>query len=158
MLRELLKDETAGDPISGVKWTRKTIRQLTKVVRGKGYRVGRETVRLLMIKLGYRLRSNRKRLNRRQNAHRDEQMRYIKQVRKSFERAGNPVISVDSKKRELVGNIKNAGRTWRRAPLDVLENDYPNDAVGVAIPYGIYDVLNNRGFVVVGCSHQRRTA
>jgi hypothetical protein len=145
-----LKDETAGDPISGVKWTRKTIRQLTKVLRGKGYRVGRETVRRLMITLGYSLRSNRKRLNRRQDAHRDQQMRYIRRVRRTFEKAGNPVISVDSKKRELVGNFKNAGR----APLDVLESDYPHDAVGVAIPYGIYDVLNNRGFVVVGCSHQ----
>jgi hypothetical protein len=140
-----------------VKWTRKTIRQLTRVLRRKHFPVGRELVRQLLIKLGYRLRANRKRLNRQQNAQRDQQMRYLRRVRRMFERAGNPVISVDSKKRELVGNFRNAGRTWRRAAREVLENDYLHDALGVAIPYGIYDVVNNRGFVVVGCSHQTPT-
>ncbi len=137
-----------------MKWTRKTIRQITRALRRKGFKVGRETVRRLLIQLGYRLRVNHKRLNRKQNAQRDEQMRYMARQRKAFEKAGKPVISVDSKKRELVGNFKNAGRIWRQTPIDVLESDYPHDAAGVAIPYGIYDVLNNQGFVVVGCSHQ----
>lgn len=150
----MVRDETAGDPISGVKWTRKTIREITRALWRKRFKVRRETVRRLLHQLGYRLRVNRKRLNRKRDAHRDEQMRYVTRKRKAFERAGKPVISVDSKKRELVGNFKNAGRTWRQAPWDVLESDYPQDAAGVAIPYGIYDVLNNRGFVVVGCSHQ----
>jgi hypothetical protein len=149
-----VKDATAGDPISGVKWTRKTIRDLTCALRRKGFKVGRETVRRLLHQLGYRLRVNRKRLNRKRDRDRDQQMQYVARSRKAFEKAGKPVISVDSKKRELVGNFKNAGRTWRQAPLEVLESDYPHDAEGVAIPYGIYDVLNNQGFVVVGCSHQ----
>jgi len=114
-------------------------------------------VRRLLFQLGYRLRANHKRLNRQQNADRDKQMRYIKRIRRKYEKQGTPIISVDSKKRELVGNFKNAGRTWQLVPLDVLESDYPHDAVGVAIPYGIYDILNNRGFVVVGCSHQTPT-
>lgn len=74
--------------------------------------------------------------------------------RQAFVRAGFPVISVDTKQRELVGNFKNPGRTWRRKPLEVSTSDYPSDAKGVAIPYGIYDVGRNEGYVVVGTSHQ----
>jgi Rhodopirellula transposase DDE domain len=150
----LLKDTTAGDPITGVKWTRKTVRRLTDELRRKCFKVKRETVRRLLIQLGYRLRVNRKRLVKTQDPQRDQQMRYIARMRKHYVRAGRPVISVDTKKRELIGNFKNAGRTWRQAPIDVLESDYPNDADGVAIPYGIYDVIHDQGCVVVGTSHQ----
>jgi Rhodopirellula transposase DDE domain len=152
-LTELLKDETAGDPVSGVKWTRKTVRRLTKELK-RTFNVSRETVRRLAISLGYRLRSNRKRLTRKQDPKRDRQMRYIIRRRRAAIRAGKPVISVDTKHRELVGLFKNAGRTWRRTPVDVMDSDYPSDAMGVAIPYGIYDITNNRGYVVVGSSCQ----
>lgn len=149
-----MKDTTAGDPITGVKWTRKTVRRLTRELRRKQFKVKRETVRRLLIQLGYRLRINRKRLVKTQDPQRDQQMRYIARVGKSYVRSGQPVISVDTKKRELMGNFKNPGRTWRQAPINVWESDYPNDADGVAIPYGIYDVIHNQGCVVVGTSHQ----
>jgi hypothetical protein len=81
-------------------------------------------------------------------------MRYIARQRRAFVKAGNPVLSVDTKKKELIGNFKNTGRTWRDTPLDVLATDFPSDARGKAIPYGIYDVARNHGFVVVGISHE----
>jgi hypothetical protein len=102
----------------------------------------------------YTLRSNRKRLNKKHDPERDRQMRYLIRQRGAFQKAGFPVISVDAKQRELVGNFKNPGRTYRRKALEVLESDYPSEADGVAIPYGIYDVTRNEGFVVVGTSHQ----
>jgi hypothetical protein len=101
----------------------------------------------------YRLRVNRKRLSLRTSPDRDRQFRYINQLRKSFERRGLPIISVDAKKRELVGLFRNPGRAWRRRAKDVNTYDFPTDAQGVAIPYGIYDVVRGDGFVVVGTSH-----
>jgi hypothetical protein len=152
-LRALLSDDTAGDPVSGVKWTRRTVRSIAKQLRAR-FDVSHETVRRLIYALGYRQRSNRKRLTRKQDPRRDRQIRLIKRKRLACMRAGKPVISVDTKHRELVGQFKNIGRTWRQEPLDVLDSDYPSYALGVAIPYGIYDVGLNQGFVVVGKSKQ----
>jgi hypothetical protein len=81
-------------------------------------------------------------------------MRYIARIRHAYERAGKPVISVDTKKKELIGNFRNGGRVWRRTPREVLATDFPRDAEGKAIPYGIYDVAHNAGFVVIGTSHE----
>ncbi len=102
---------------------------------------------------GYALRANRKRLTKHHDPDRDQQMRYVARQRRAHQRAGFPVISVDAKQRELIGNFKNPGQAWRRSAV-VLESDYPSEADGVAIPYGIYDVTRNEGFVVVGTSHQ----
>lgn len=151
---ELLEDATAGDPITGLKWTHKTVRGLTGQLRRHGFRVGRETVRRLLHARNYALRVNRKRLSRKQDPERDRQMRYITRRRRAFLKAKKPVISVDTKKKELVGNFKNPGRTWRRQPLAVLATDFASDASGKAIPYGIYDLQHNSGFVVVGTSHE----
>jgi hypothetical protein len=146
-------DATAGDPISGLKWTRKTIRKLTRQLR-RTFQVGRTTVgRLLRLKR-YRLRVNRKRLSRQQDPERDLQMRYIARRRRQFQRANLPVISVDTKKKELIGAFRNAGRTWRQQPLEVLSTDFLHDALGKAIPYGVYDVTRNTGYIVVGTSHE----
>jgi hypothetical protein len=153
-LDELLKDETAGDPITGLKWTKKTSHTISRALKRQGYEVGDDTVRRLLKKGRYVLRANRKRLNKRKDADRDRQMRYLVRTRKQHETAGFPSISVDAKQRELIGNFKNPGRTYRRKQLDVLESDYPSDADGVAIPYGVYDTTHNEGFVVVGISHQ----
>lgn len=153
-MEELLKDATAGDPITGLKWTRKTVRGLTRQLRRRGFRIGRETVRRLVQALGYSLRVNRKRKSRQQDPNRDRQMRYLARQRRAFLKAHQPRISVDTKKKELVGNFKNPGRTWRRAPLEVLATDFASDASGKAIPYGIYDLQQNTGFVVVGTSHE----
>jgi hypothetical protein len=150
----LLADATAGDPVTGLKWTRKTSAKISRELKRRGYRVGPDTVRRLLRGLGYRLRANRKRLNKKHDPERDRQMRYLLRQRRAFQTAGFPVISVDAKQRELVGNFKNPGRTYRRQALDVLESDYPSQADGVAIPYGLYDVARNEGFVVVGTSHQ----
>ncbi len=152
-LDELLADATAGDPISGLKWTRKTIRKLARQLRRK-FKVGRTTVARLLRLKRYALRVNRKRLSRQPDPERDRQMRYIARQRRKFRRAGLPVISVDTKKKELVGAFKNAGRTWRQQPLDVLATDFLQDAVGQAIPYSIYDLTRNEGYVVVGTSHE----
>jgi hypothetical protein len=101
----------------------------------------------------YRLRFNRKRLTRSSSPDRDRQFTEIERLKKSFARRKQPVISVDAKKRELVGRFKNQGRTWRKTPLDVNVYDFPGDADGVAIPYGIYDVTRGDGAIVVGTSH-----
>ena len=153
-LDDLLKDVTAGDPITGIKWTRKTLRKITRELRRQGYEVQRETVHRLLLESGYRLRVNRKRLTKKRNPDRDRQMRYMSRERAHYVKQKKPVISVDGKKRELVGNFKNAGRTWRKSPADVFEKDFPTDAKGIALPYGIYDVVRNYGFIVVGTSHQ----
>jgi hypothetical protein len=150
----LLRDASAGDPITGLKWTRKTLRALQRALKRKGFKVGLATLRRLLRKLRYAIRVNRNRLTREQNPQRDRQMRYLVRVRRRFLKAGHPVISVDTQKRELVGNFKNAGGTWRQEAIPVLEYDYPSHAEGVAIPYGMYDLAANEGFVVVGLSHQ----
>lgn len=150
----LVRDATAGDPVRGLKWTRKTSRTLSQALRRQGYRVGPDTVRRLLQRCGYVLRANRKRLGTRRDPDRDRQMRYVAHRRRAHQRGGFPVISVDAKQRELIGNFRNPGRTWRRGERAVLESDYPSDAEGVAIPYGIYDVTRNEGFVVVGTAHQ----
>lgn len=154
VLDELVEDATAGHPITGLKWTRKTSRKLSQALKRRGYPVGPDTIRRLLRQSRYVLRANRKRLNQKRDPDRDRQMRYLKRQRQAHQQAGFPVISVDAKQRELIGNFKNPGRTWRQVQLDVLESDYPSQAEGVAIPYGIYDVTRNEGFVVVGTTHQ----
>jgi hypothetical protein len=150
----LLLDATAGDPIRGTKWTRKTLRKLVEELRRKKYKVSHETVRHLLQRLDYSLRHNRKERSKRQDPDRDRQMRYLARKRRAFLKAKKPVISVDCKKKELIGNFKNPGRTWRREARSVLATDFPSDADGKAIPYGVYDVARNRGFVGVGVSHE----
>jgi hypothetical protein len=150
----LLPDATAGDPVSGLKWTRKTLRALARGLRRQGFRVGFVTVGRLLRGLRYIQRVNRKRLTREQSPQRDRQMRYLVGRRRAFLKARKPVISVDTKKRELIGPFRNAGRGWRREALAVLEYDYPSQAEGVAIPYGVYDLARNEGFVVIGISRQ----
>lgn len=153
-LEEILQDATAGDPISGLKWTRKTTRKLAEELKCKGYAVGHSSIPDLVRKLRYTLRSNQKRLSRKQDERRDQQMRHLTRMRKRFLRQKLPVLSVDCKKKELIGQFRNPGRTWRQQPLQVLETDFPSDAKGKAIPYGIYDVQHNEGYMTVGVSHE----
>jgi len=153
-LEKLLQDATAGDPMTSLKWTRKTSRSLAGELRQKGFKVSHNTVARLAHELEYTLRSNRKRLSRTQNAGRDEQMRHLTRVRNWFLGRKLPVISVDCKKKELVGSFRNPGRTLRREALDVLATDFPRDAKGKGIPYGIYDVSHNEGYLILGVSHE----
>lgn len=153
-MEKLLQDATAGDPITGLKWTRKTSRNLARELRRKGFNVGHNTVSRLANHLGYTLHGNKKRLSRKQDARRDSQMCYLAGLRNRFLRKKLPVISVDCKKKEKIGLFKNLGRTLRQEPLEVLATDFPSDARGKAIPYGIYDVRNNEGYMTVGVSHE----
>lgn len=153
-LEKILQDATAGDPISGLKWTRKTTRKLAKELKDKDFQVGHSTIPRLVRKLRYTLRSNQKRLSRKQDERRDEQMRHLIRMRKRFLKRKLPVLSIDCKKKELIGQFRNPGRTWRQQPLQVLETDFPSDAKGKAVPYGIYDVGHNEGYMVVGVSHE----
>lgn len=148
-----MEDATAGDPISGLKWIRKSLAALTRELQKK-FQVGHSTVARLLKEQGYALRGNRKRVSSRQDVQRDQQFRYIARQRRKFAKAKLPILSVDTKKKELIGTFKNAGRTWRREALDVFETDFPQDAKAKAIPYGIYDLGRNEGYVVVGTSHE----
>ena len=153
-LEQLLQDATAGDPITGLKWMRKTSRSLARELTRQGFKVSHNTAARLATKLEYTLRGNRKRLSRSHDAGRDEQMRHLARVRNWFLGRKLPVISVDCKKKELIGLFRNPGRTLRRATLDVLATDFPSDAKGKGIPYGIYDVGYNEGYLVLGVSHE----
>ena len=147
-LHKVLEGTTAGDPMSTVKWTRKSTRCVSRALR-----VSHTKARKMLRAHKYRLRVSRKSLARKASPDRDRQFRQINRLTKSFTKRSQPVISVDAKKRELVGVFKNQGRTWSRSPVDVNIYDFPSDADGVAIPYGIYDVARGDGTVVVGTSH-----
>jgi hypothetical protein len=148
----LVEDETAGDPMTGRKWVRRSLRQLSKALRKQGYSIGRMTVRRLLKGLDYSLKSNRKEDSGPSHPDRDRQFRYIKRVKQLFIAAGHPVLSVDAKKKELIGNFKNAGQTWCRQAEIVNVHDFREDADGRAVPYGLYDLVHNEGYVVVGTS------
>ena len=152
-IKALLKYETAGDPMTGLKWTRKTLRGIAEELCGLGIRVSGNTVGRLLRDMDYSLRVNRKEIAASSAPDRNEQMIHIAKLRQRFVRAGNPVVSVDTKKKELVGQFKNAGVAWGKSPVLVNDHDFRSTAVGMAIPYGIYDTEANRGSVFVGMSH-----
>jgi DDE family transposase len=153
-LEELLKDTVAGDPISGLKWTHRSLRKLQDALRHRGIRLARNTIARLLCDLGFSLKTCRKQKAGIQNPDRNRQFRHIAKMRKLYLGKGLPVISVDTKKKEWVGNFKNPGRCWRRRHPQVLDHDYPSWASGQAIPVGIYDMARNDGYVVVGMSHE----
>src|SRR5947208_6287517 len=129
-LEELLKDTVAGDPISGLKWTHRSLRKLRKQLRRRGLRLALSTIARLLSDKGFSLRTCRKQQAGIQDPERDRQFRYIARMRKLYLGKGLPVISVDTKKKELVGNFKNPGRAWRRCSRKVLDHDYPSWAQG----------------------------
>ena len=148
-----MKYETAGDPMTTRKWTRKATRKVSRELKKVGIAVSRGTVGRLLTQLNYRLRVNWKKKSRGSPKERDRQFRRIFAIRQHFESNGLPVISVDTKKKELVGNFKNAGVAWTKAPFIANDHDFRSDAIGVAWPQGIFDTGANRGFVAVGTSH-----
>jgi hypothetical protein len=153
-LEQMLVDEEAGDPMGEQKWVRSSLRHLSEKLTAGGHPAGPGTVARLLKDLGFSLRTNK----RKQGAsgrcpERDEQFRYIASQRQSFAAAGLPVISVDTKKRELIGNFRNSGRAWAREAPQVDEHDFPSQAECSALPFGVYDVNRNKGYVIVGMSH-----
>jgi hypothetical protein len=153
-LRALLQDDTAGDPMGrqGV-WTGKRLRAISRELAQLGLRVCPNTVRRLLAELDYGLHANHKSLCPKGSPHRDEQFGYLSAQRREFSLQGYPIISVDSKKKELVGSFKNNGRVWSQTPILVQDHDFRSQAKGLATPYGIYDVQANRGLVMIGTSH-----
>src|SRR5262249_25677704 len=151
-LKDLLEGEIAGNPMSRQRWVRRSLRFLTEQLQQQGYAVCPETVRGLLHDLGYELHANRKRFTGPAHPDRDRQFQYIAQQRQRFARAGSPVLSVDSKKKELIGNFKNAGRKWSRVADEVNAHDFRKDASFLAVPYGLYDPYRDRGCVYIGLS------
>jgi hypothetical protein len=152
-LGTLLQEETAGDPMGRRRcWTGKRLREICAELAQLDIVVSPNTVRRLLDQLGYALHANTKSLSR-ECPERDEQFSYIAEEKKQFLRRGLPIISVDTKKKELVGNFKNAGRVWALAAPPVKDHDFRSEGKGMAIPFGVYDPVRNRGSVFVGTSH-----
>jgi transposase len=151
-LRALVADDTRGDPERVLLWTAKSARALAEELSERGHPVGFRTVPRLLRKLGYSLQAARKTLEGRQHPDRDAQFRRINEKVAAAIAAGQPAISIDTKKKELVGEFKNPGREWHpegQAPR-VNTYDFPSMAAGKAVPYGIYDIAEDTGFVSVG--------
>jgi hypothetical protein len=151
----IVQETTAGDPMSLLRWTSKSTRTIAEELTRRGHRIGAVTVARCLSDLGYSLQANVKAKEGPQHAERDEQFRYINRLVKAYIKAGDPVISVDTKKKELVGEFRNPGRTWRPSgrPLKVNVHDFPHLGRGKAIAYGAYDIARNRAVVNVGISH-----
>ena len=138
--------------MSEKKWIRNSLRGVCRKLSQRGHAISRGTVRRLLGQMKFGLYSNRKSLSPRQHPQRDRQFHYIRRVKKLYLQAGLPVLSVDTKKKELMGNFANAGKAWGKQPKQVNAHDFPADAHGKAVPYGIYDVTHNQGYVCVGQS------
>jgi len=148
----VLEHDIAGDPMTELKWTHKTPQKIAALLREHGIMVCANTVARLMHSMDFSLRVNNKCLTN-SDPERDQQFEWISQLRNRFERHSLPIISIDTKKKEQVGNFRNPGRKWGRVAQPVHDHDFRSLAIGMAIPYGIYDTLANRGSVFVGISH-----
>jgi hypothetical protein len=154
-LRALVESSTRGDPQSPLCWTSKSTRRLAEELRRQGHAVSHQTVAALLSDWGYSLQANRKTKEGQDHPDRDAQFEYINQQVRAFQAEGQPVVSVDAKKKELVGDFRNSGREWRRRghPEEVRAKDFPDKQLGKAIPEGVYDLGRNEGWVSVGVDH-----
>jgi transposase len=154
-LRALIEPDERGDPMSPLRWTTKSTRALADELTRQGHKVSADTVGDLLREEGFSLQGNAKTIEGTRHPDRDAQFGYINEQVKDHQVTGDPVISVDTKKKELVGEFKNAGRGWRPKgqPVAVRTHDFPSDSAGTAIPYGVYDVTANAGWVNVGTDH-----
>jgi len=152
-LQEMLSDEVAGDPMSRQKWIRSSTRNLSRRLDEQGHKASPHTVARLLRKLGYSLRVNwRKKQAGAQHPDRDAQFKYIAALKAQYLGEGLPAISIDTKKKELIGNFKCLGKSWCREPVET-DPHYASYAKCVAIPFGIYDLAQNAGHVTVGISN-----
>jgi len=154
-LEQLIAPATRGEPTSALLWTSKSTRHLAEELGRLRHQVSYRTVARLLDLLGYSLQANRKTEEGKQHPHRDAQFEYINETVRRFQRRGQPVISVDAKQRELLGNFKRKGREWQPAgrPERTRVHDFKDEELGVAIPYGVYDLTHNEGWVSVGIDH-----
>ncbi len=154
-LEGLLEPATRGDPESPLRWTCKSTRRLADELRGSRHPVGPRTVASLLHKAGYSLQANRKTREGDRHPDRNAQFEYLNAQVSRFLNRKQPAISVDTKKKELIGDFRNAGREWRPEgrPEEVRVHDFEDKALGKVVPYGVYDILNNQGWVSVGIDH-----
>jgi hypothetical protein len=154
-LERLIDPVTRGDPISPLLWTCKSTRNLADALRGLGHDLSHQTVGRMLDDLGYNLQANRKTEEGQDHPDRNAQFEHINAKVRSFQRRGQPVVSVDTKKKEIVGNYRNSGREWepRGHPRRVKSKDFPDKELGKVAPYGVYDLTANEGWVSVGISH-----
>jgi len=154
-LEALVEDTTRGDPQSPLRWTCKSTRNLAAELNRLGHPVSHMTVAALLHDLDYSLQANRKTKEGKQHPDRDAQFTHINQQVRAFQRQGQPVVSVDAKKKELIGNFKNPGQEWHRRgrPEEVRAKDFPDEQLGKVVPEGVYDLTHNQGWVSVGIDH-----
>jgi hypothetical protein len=155
LILRIVQEATAGDPMNLLRWTSKSTRTIAAELARRGHPIDPVTVGRCLNDLGYSLQANVKTKEGPQHAARDAQFRYINRLVKRYLKTGDPVISVDAKKKELVGEFRNDGRTWRPKgePREVNVHDFPQLGRGKAVPYGAYDIARNRAVVTVGVSH-----
>lgn len=158
-IEDIVSPHTMGDPMNPLIWTSKSIRKITAGLLVLGYKVSHEVVRQCLIELGYSLQANKKTKEGGDSPDRDAQFEHINKIAKEFAESNDPVISVDCKKKELVGEYKNNGQEWTptKNPIEVNVYDFIDKTNGKASPYGVYDIQNNRGWVNVGTSSDTAT-
>ncbi len=152
-IEELMRHDTAGDPMSGLKWTRRTTAKVAAELKSLGIAVSDRTVAKLLKKMRFSLRVNHKKLSGCAHPDRDAQFVRIAELREQCAVDHVPIISIDTKKKELVGCFKNPGAAWDRDPILVNDHDFRSDADGIAVPYGVYDLHANTGTLFVGTSY-----
>jgi hypothetical protein len=154
-LLALVEPEERGDPMSPLRWTTKSTRNLAAGLTRRGHKVGADTVGDPLREEGFSLQGNAKTIEGRRHPDRDAQFRYINEQVKAHQGAGDPVVSVDTKKKELIGEFASAGREWRPKgqPVAARPHDFPGDSAGKAVPYGVYDITADAGWVSVGTDH-----
>jgi len=154
-LAKILEETSAGDPMSALRWTNKSTEAMAEELTRQGHPVSDKTVARCLRKMGYSMQLNQKTREGPQHQNRDEQFRYLNRQEATFRKSGDPVLSVDAKKKENVGPFKNGGRTWRPKgkPYRVNVHDFPSLAEGKAIPYGTYEIGDDRAVVNVGVTH-----
>ncbi len=147
-----MKHETAGDPMSSLKWTARTTAKISAELKSLGINVGPRTISRLLRSMDFSLRVNHKKISGQSHPDRNAQFSRIAETRERCIAEKLPMISIDTKKKELIGNFKNAGVKWDRHPVNVNDHDFRSQADGIAVPYGVYDMQANRGTMFVGTS------
>jgi len=153
-IEEIVSPHTMGDPMKTLQWTSKSLRNIAELAKERGFTVSHELVKRILKELGYSLQSNRKTHEGGKHEDRNAQFEHINRISTSFLKDNQPVISVDCKKKEVLGNLKNNGKDWfvKKEPTQVKVYDFIDKNLGKAIPYGVYDLANNEGWVSVGVS------
>jgi hypothetical protein len=154
-LDAIVEPTSRGDPVSPLRWTCKSVRRLAAELQRQGFHIGRQKIADLLHELGYSLQANRKTREGTNHPDRNAQFEYINRRVKAFQHSGQPVISVDTKKKELIGDFRNVGREWRPRgrPLEVRTHDFQDAMLGKVVPYGVYDLTHNEAWVSVGIDH-----